>query len=620
MCGIVAIFAYNSPSGVDRDELLRIRDRMEKRGPDGAGEWYSSDNRVGLGHRRLAIIDLSEAGAQPMSNEDGTVRIIFNGEIYNYQELGSRLRASGHRFRSNSDTEVIIHGYEEWGIEGLLKQLRGMFAFAIYDSRNGDVSGNSDSLSPFTFHRSQLIIARDPFGIKPLYYSDDGKVFRVASQVKALLAGGKTDTALEPAGHVGFFLWGHVPEPYSLYRGIRSLPAGTFMTVNSEGCKAEKTYCRITDIFAGAERSSVSLSREEIQAQLREAMLDTVRHHLIADVPVGVFLSAGMDSSTLVALASEASSGGLNTITLGFNEYIDTHDDETTLATLVANAYNTKHHTIWVSRDDFRAEMPSLIAAMDQPTIDGVNSYFVNKAAAKAGLKVAVSGLGGDELFGSYSSFKEIPQMVRMFGPFGNIPFLGKMFRMISTPFLKHMTSPKYAGLLEYGSTYHGAYLLRRSMFMPWELPNLLDGEMVKRGWEELQTLLRLEKTIQGIESSYFRVSALEMCWYMRNQLLRDTDWASMAHSLEVRVPLVDINLLRTVSEMLNGREFFNKADMAATPARALPSEVLSRGKTGFSIPVREWLMDDHKKTRSRGLKGWARHIYDLHSGTQKAG
>lgn len=157
-------------------------------------------------------------------------------------------------------------------------------------------------------------------------------------------------------------------------------------------------------------------------------------------------------------------------------------------------------------------------------------------------------------------------------------------------------------------------------MFMPWELPNLLDGEMVKRGWEELQTLLRLEKTIQGIESSYFRVSALEMCWYMRNQLLRDTDWASMAHSLEVRVPLVDINLLRTVSEMLNGREFFNKADMAATPARALPSEVLSRGKTGFSIPVREWLMDDHKKTRSRGLKGWARHIYDLHSGTQKAG
>ncbi|MEW6110406.1 MAG: asparagine synthase-related protein [Nitrospirota bacterium] len=592
---------------------------MAKRGPDGKGEWYSADSRVGMGHRRLAIIDLSESGAQPMCNEDGTIWITFNGEIYNYKELGDRLRALGHSFKSNSDTEVIIHGYEEWGIEELLKKLRGMFAFALYDSRPSSSltasseSRSSDSSSRFTPHASRLLIARDPFGIKPLYYADDGKTIRVASQVKALLAGGKINTSPEPAGHVGFFLWGHVPEPYTLYKGIRSLPAGGYMCISDTHNSSPITYhpyYSITKIFADAEKNMVVLSKDEVRERLREALLDTVKHHLVADVPVGVFLSAGLDSGTLVGLASEMNNSRLHTVTLAFKEYVDTHNDESALSTLIADQYNTLHETIWVEKKDFRNDIEALFQAMDQPTTDGVNSYFVSKAAVKAGLKVALSGLGGDELFGSYPSFQQVPKMARLFGPFAGRPFLGRGFRVVSAPFIRHFTSPKYAGLLEYGGSYAGAYLLRRGMFMPWELQQVLDPEIVKDGWRELQSLVHLKETIEEINNDYLKIAILEMQWYMKNQLLRDTDWASMAHSLEVRVPLVDVNLLQALSQMLSVSNRPDKKDMANSPLRPLPGEVVNRGKTGFSVPVREWMMEDRGSLGERGLRGWAKYIY----------
>lgn len=614
MCGIVTIFNYNSHERVDRSEMLKIRDYMIRRGPDGSGEWYSPDNRVAMGHRRLAIIDLSETGNQPMCNEDNTVQIVFNGEIYNYQALRSQLIAKNHKFKSNSDTEVIIHGYEEWGIEELLRQLRGMFAFAIFDSRR------SDNLSPFTSHHSQLFIARDPFGIKPLYYADDGKSMRVASQVKALLAGGKINTSPEPAGHVGYFLWGHVPEPYTLYKGIRSLPAGSYICISASsqfdspdtGNLKPKTYMSIPQLFAEAEKHPLTLSKAEVRERLREAMLDTVQHHLIADVPVGVFLSSGLDSSTLTALASETTKNRLNTITLGFREYLDTDNNEIPFAEQVAKNYGTLQKTVLVEKKDFQTDFDLMFEAMDQPTIDGINSYFVSKAAAQTGLKVAISGLGGDELFSGYPSFTQVPKMVKLFGPLKNVPLLGRTFRALSAPFLKYMASPKYAGLLEYGGTFGGAYLLRRGMFMPWELPEVLDGEMVKEGWNELQTLTRLQQTIDGIEGDHFRVSALETCWYMRNQLLRDTDWASMAHSLEVRVPLVDVNLLQALCPLLSSSPVLcSKRDMAATPVRPLPPEIMTREKTGFTVPVRQWLLGDKGFGGERGLRGWAKIAYE---------
>ena len=604
MCGIVAIFAYGDGAPtVDSEELLKIRDAMLARGPDGEGLWLSSDRRIGLAHRRLAIIDLSNAASQPMLSLDGSCVITFNGEIYNYKELRSELEKEGYRFRSTSDTEVLLCLYQRHG-QDMVHRLRGMFAFAIWDEG-----------------RKGLFLARDPFGIKPLYIADDGSTLRVASQVKALMCAGAISSAPEPAGLVGFLLWGHVPEPYTFHKGVRALPAGSTLWIDATGRRETKAYFNLSQEIAGALESSRRIPPEQAHAELRAALLESVRYHLVADVPVGVFLSAGLDSATLTSLAKEVGKGDLHTVTLGFGEFEGTDSDETPLAELVAQQCGAVHSTFRVTKDAYERESRRLMAAMDQPSIDGVNSYFVSLAAARAGLKVALSGLGGDELFGGYSSFRQIPRLVRAVRPLESIPGLGPAFRIVSAPLLRRFTSPKYASLLEYGGTYGSAYLLRRGLYMPWELPRLLDGEIVKQGWSELGTLSLLNQTAQPVDSPYFKVVALESAWYMRNQLLRDADWASMAHSVEVRVPLVDVALFRAVMRLSRRGRGPSKLDFARTPAVSLPDAVLHRRKTGFSIPVREWLADRNQiQTNERGMRGWAlRLLHDASGGTLAA-
>src|SRR6058998_3521040 len=330
MCGIAAIFSYRGGPPVAEPELLAIRDRMASRGPDGAGIWISEDRLIGLAHRRLSIIDLSPGGAQPMFDDTGTCGITFNGEIYNYRELRAELVKKGFRFRSTSDTEVLLQLYADRGM-AMLDSLRGMYAFAIWDGR-----------------KKGLFLARDPYGIKPLYYADDGKTFRVASQVKALVAGGNIDTTPNPAGHAGFFLWGHVPDPHTMYKGIRAVPAGSFLWLEQGQTVREVSFCSIPSIFAETAQKSVARNGTR-KSTLSEALRDTVRHHLIADVPVGVFLSSGLDSTTLAALATEEG-GSLQTVTLGFEEFKGTPNDETPLAEQVARSCGTKHQTIWVTR------------------------------------------------------------------------------------------------------------------------------------------------------------------------------------------------------------------------------------------------------------------------------
>ncbi len=599
MCGIAAIVAYGQGAPpVDRDELLAAREAMVPRGPDDCGLWLSTDGRAGMAHRRLSIIDLTEAGRQPMATVDGRLRIVFNGEIYNYRVLRQQLERRGYDFRSTSDTEVLLHLYADKG-PSMVHHLRGMYAFALWDETRGG-----------------MLLARDPFGIKPLYYADDGHRVRAASQVKALLATGRVDTTAEPAGHVGFFLWGYVPEPYTLYRGIRALPAGCTLWVDRQrGAGRPEAFFNIRDEIAAAGEGEASDERPaELVPRLREALEDSVRHHLVADVPVGVFLSAGLDSATLVALASEVVPGNLRTLTLGFSEYRSSERDETMLAGAVACHYGTAHETRWVTRDDFLADFDVLVDAMDQPSIDGVNTYFVSKAAARAGLKVALSGLGGDELFGGYPSFVQIPRTVATVQRLGVPEPLSTAVRKVSAPLLGRITSPKYAGVLEYGRTYGAAYLLRRALFMPWELPEVLPRETVEEGWGELRPVERLDENVAGVDDAHWRVSALETSWYMRNQLLRDADWAGMAHSLEIRVPLVDLELFRSVLRV-GGRtgRHATKQDLARTPRVPLPDQVMSRKKTGFSVPVREWLASPADETRAhrRGLRGWACRLYE---------
>ena len=611
MCAVAGIFAYHyAATPVDRDELRAIRDHMAARGPDGKGEWYSDNNRVALGHRRLSIIDLSDRAAQPMASADGQLVIGFNGEIYNYRELKEDLEARGRVFRTDSDTEVLLQLYAEKG-EAMLHDLRGMFAFALWDAR-----------------KQALLLARDPYGIKPLYYADDGRTFRVASQVKALLAGGCIDTAPEPAGHAGFFLWGSVPAPWTLYRGIRNLTAGHFLWVTENGAGQATPFCLIADILAQGAANPATGSKHEALEALNAAIRDSIRAHLVADVPVGTFLSAGLDSAMITALATNAlnaSSGERpHTLTLAFAEYSGTHNDEAPMAERLAALLGTRHATLMVRRADFEEDREKLFAAMDQPTIDGVNTWFVARAAASQGIKVALSGVGGDELFASYPSFAELPRITRLARPFAGIPRLGKRLRQISAPLLSRITSPKYAGLLEYGDSLGGAYLLRRGLYMPWELPGVMDPDMARQGLQDLKTLDQLNQTVHSspltfhsTHSSQFtahcsrlQISALEMSWYLRHQLLRDTDWTGMAHSLEIRTPFVDVALLRTLAPWLAAHPGLTKSEIAASCAPQLSAELLNKPKTGFSVPVRDWLMTDQAAQQERGLRGWARFIH----------
>lgn len=592
MCGIVGIYAYHRSAGpVDRDELLRIRDAMYARGPDDEGAWVSTDGRIGLGSRRLAIIDLTAAGAQPMVSADGRYRIVFNGEIYNHRALRKELEASGYRFTSDSDTEVVLNLYAARGARAT-EALRGMYAFAIVDGRDGS-----------------MFLARDAFGIKPLYYCDDGKTFRFASQVKALLKGGAIRTTPSAAGHVGFFLWGHVPDPFTLHAEIRALPAGSSMMVDGNGHHAIQPFFDINAEFIAAQDREVQLDRAERSRRLHVALRDSVEHHLIADVPVGVFLSSGLDSSTITALASEFVPGNLHTLTLGFDEYRGTKDDETPLAEQMAREYGTIHRTMWVSKSDFESEIERMLEAMDQPSIDGVNTYFVSRAAAAAGMKVALSGVGGDELFGGYPSFREVPLIAKVTGAGKPFRAMGKAARYVLAPLLRNLTSPKFAGLFEYGGALPGAYLLRRGLYMPWELDDVMDEAFVREGLDDLRTIERLTDTVRGVDSPFRSVSALEMGWYMRNQLLRDSDWAGMAHSVEIRVPFVDVPLLRSVAPLMN-RHGMTKTEMVGALKRPLPQAITQRRKTGFSIPVREWFVQiDPKAATHRGLRSWARKV-----------
>jgi asparagine synthase (glutamine-hydrolysing) len=586
MCAINGIFAYHyAANGIDRAELVRTRDRMAARGPDGLGVWIDDDGRVGLGHRRLAIIDLSDAGAQPMVSADGRLVVSFNGEIYNHRELRTRLEAKGHVFRSRSDTEVLLHLYADKG-EAMVQELRGMFAFAIWDGE-----------------RSLLLLARDPYGIKPLYYSDDGWTFRFASQVKALVAGGAVSGERDPAGQVGFYLFGSVPEPFTAYRHIRALPAGATLVVDRLGAREPRRYHSVAQVYCDAEAESRRLNAGlrasdlvKIPDEMRQALLDSVRAHLVADVPVGVFLSGGVDSGALVGLMRDAGQSDIQAVTLAFGEFSGRPEDEAPLAAEVARLYGARHTTRVVTRAEFEADLPRIVEAMDQPSIDGVNTWFVSKAARELGLKVALSGLGGDELLGGYPSFRDIPRWVGLLRLPGSVPLLGRAARVAAQPLVAALGAhPKAAGMLELGGSYAGAYLLRRGLFMPWELGRVLGPDVVAEGLRRLAPLRLIRDAIEPRPySAHARVAALESCLYMRNQLLRDADWASMAHGLEVRVPLVDHVLLETVAAAACtggwSEPGVGKAGLASSPSTPLPERIVSRAKTGFTTPIGSWL------------------------------
>ena len=575
MCGINGIFAYHSASSAPQEtELLATREAMRARGPDGSGAWWSVDRRCGLGHRRLSIIDLSDRASQPMTSGDGRFVVVFNGEIYNYPQLRTELETDGARFRTTSDTEALLHLYARHGAE-MVHRLRGMFAFAIWDQA-----------------RRGLFLARDPYGIKPLYTANDGWTFRFASQVKALLAGGQVSRDPEPAGVVGFHLFGSVPEPFTLYRDVRALPAGHTQWVDAAGPREPKPFSNLAEVLAKGAANPTPAA--ELPERVRAGVLDSVRAHLLSDVEVGIFLSAGVDSGAMLGVMRDAGQREIRAITLAFDEFKGTPEDEAPEAARVSAIYGARHIVRRLNAQEFFRELPTILEAMDQPSIDGVNTWFIAKAAKEAGLKVALSGLGGDELLGGYASFGDLPRWRRWFGPFAAVPGLGFLFRKFIRAVAPNLAlaRPKAVGLLELSGSWAGTYLLRRGLFLPHELPMVVDPEIVREGLRRLKPLNRLAATLMpDPRTDGGRVCVLESANYMRNQLLRDADWAGMAHSIEIRVPLVDFTLLATLAPAIALlKEGAGKAALAHAPTTPLPAAALIRAKTGFSVPTGAWM------------------------------
>ena len=589
MCGIAGAFAFGPNSGpVNSSIISRLNDLQRRRGPDGSGLWSSDDKRVVFGHRRLAIIDTGSTGAQPMSDTTGRWTITFNGEIYNYRALRLELERLGCIFSTNSDTEVLINAIAQWGEDGLLK-LRGMYAFALWDALT-----------------QELWLVRDPYGIKPLYVSECGGTIWFASQARPIVNCAPINSKRDAAALAGFYLWGHVPEPFSWWTGVRMFPAGHVQRIRAGRTPPSSRT------FACVEESYVSRPPQPLApGELHKLLLESVRYHLVSDVPVGIFLSAGIDSNVIASLAAECGTQ-LHTVTLAFDEYAGTPDDEAPLAEAAAKNLRSNHVTVRIRRGEFEEIISDFFACMDQPSIDGLNTYLVSRAAASQGLKVALSGLGGDELFGGYPSFDQVPKLLK-WGV--HLKFL-KAFDQTFESFVKAMPlpgiSPKIAGLLSHSGDIASAYLLRRALHLENELDALLDESWLKEGMARLSTISALKKTINPLVSrgvtTYAKIAALESCWYMRNQLLRDSDWSSMAHGLEVRVPFVDISLLQRIGPAIASSTPPRKADLV-TSAKNISAPLLARRKTGFTTPVQEWI-SGRTGVSTRGLRGWAANVH----------
>lgn len=573
MCGIAGFVSTSrSAETAAVNAVQRMTDRMRPRGPDGSGVW-SSDG-VAFGHRRLAILDLDARANQPMISSDGRYAIVYNGEIYNFRELRRGLEADGVIFRTTSDTETLSALFAREG-ERMLPRLRGMFAFAIWDAQS-----------------RELFMARDPYGIKPLYYTrtKDGLLF--ASQVKALLASGLVSAEKEPAGMAGFYLWGSVPEPWTLFRDVFALPAGHSLRMRNGVPESPVCWHDIRRHWRG---SAGQKSGSDLSQLVRQTVSDSVRAHLVSDVPVSVFLSGGIDSATLAGLALEQGAR-VEGITIGFDEFAGRPEDEVGVASAIAAHYGLPHHVRRVSFGEFEQDIPRILDAMDQPSVDGVNTWFASKAAAERGYKVVLSGVGGDELFFGYSSFRRIPRAAALGRAISGVPGARALLGIPAAYLARSRSKPKYAGVTTFMGSLEGSYFLDRCLFLPDELPALMGEDMAREGLARLGGFpagMALADARDGFSS----VGLLESTLYLRNQLLRDGDWASMRHSLELRTPLVDAALLSALGPFVTGFEGgAGKEMLARSPEKPLPEAIIKRSKTGFSLPMAQWLAKATKK------------------------
>ena len=573
MCGIVGIVTHNAP--LDRELLKRVTLSLSHRGPDDSGDvvLHHGLSEIGLGNRRLAILDLSPLAHQPMHDAENGNWIVYNGEIYNFREIRNELEADGATFVSHSDTEVVLKAYARWG-ESCLTKFRGMFAFALWDVRK---------------HR--LFMTRDPMGIKPLYYAESGRSFLFASEIRTLLRTGLVPPRIDPAGLLNYLTFGSVYDPLTLIEGIRAVPAGHTL-VWEDGEIRESSYWDLIDPRFRSGLCPTVADCKVATADLQETLEESVRLQLVSDVPVGIFLSGGIDSSALVSIVSR---GGItpSTFSIAFREE-DYSEAEYSRA--IAAAFHTDHHEVTVSQTDVLAAIPEALHAMDLPTMDGINTYFVSRETRRAGVKVALSGLGGDEVFGGYSSFRTIPRWERLAQWWARVPAVGRhgfaaAFAAIAPA---NDQNRKLALLMRNSQELLHPYFVSRMLFTPEQRARLLvDANGDTRKKAEAAQRDRLDRALSLDPVN--RVSYLESRCYMLNTLLRDADVMSMSQGLEVRVPLIDHQLAKTVMALPGALKVgaSPKKLLVDALAGSLPEEIVHRPKRGFTLPFEHWLRQE---------------------------
>jgi asparagine synthase (glutamine-hydrolysing) len=571
---------------------------MRHRGPDDEGFLLGDARAPGLalGIRRLSIIDLA-GGHQPVWNETKDVAVIFNGELYNYRELRERLVLCGHSFVTQSDTEILVHAWEEWG-EDALNELRGMFAFALLDLRARYAT------APILF------LARDSLGIKPLYYTQTPNGFAFASEVRALLAAGVASKRLSQDALTAYLLFGSVSEPVTLIEGVFSLPPGHRLLLHVPERRRVPRARQWWDPTLSPAARDTWKPRDLPSAakKLRPMLEDAVRAHLIADVPVGLFLSSGLDSAAIAALAAKAKTG-IQSFTLTFP---GTAFDEAESAGVIAKRCGTRHTEVPLDGEAIVGRLDEAMAALDQPTMDAVNTYFVSWAAKKVGLKVALSGLGGDELFAGYRTFTDTPQLSRLIRIAWFVPSAVRRWTAaVVAALARRRGSPdagcKAAAAWVFPDALPHPYFFSRTLFPPGRLEKIIeprfrpstigpDGVTLEPTW--LGWLQRGADEARKLEP-VAGTSWLEMRNYMASTLLRDTDAVSMAQSLEVRVPLLDTPLVEfiwSLPDAVRRRPGVQKALFVQAMGDLLPQEILTQRKRTFTLPWEEWLRGPLRK------------------------
>ncbi|MCC6905423.1 MAG: asparagine synthase (glutamine-hydrolyzing) [Anaerolineae bacterium] len=566
MCGI-----WGAVNLADEHLAELAAQAMRHRGPDDYGIYVNREPvPVSLVNARLSIIDLSEAAHQPLVNEDGRYWIVYNGEVFNFQPLRQVLEEAGHRFRSHSDTEVILHAYEQWG-ESCVDYLRGMFAFAIWDTREG-----------------KLFAARDRLGIKPLYYHLERKNGQTrllfGSELKTLLSSGLIEPRINLAALHHYLSFYAVPAPYTILEGVQALPAGHHMTFH----EGRLTVTRYWDVPVG---EPLTGSEDEIIQRLRALLEESIRLRMIADVPVGAFLSGGIDSAAVVALMTRISGERLRTFSVGFDHH-GADIDERSAARLMAEHYGTEHTEVIVTGHDVRAGIEQMILALDQPSGDGLNTYLVAQAAGQA-VKVALSGLGGDELFAGYPQFSVFRQADSVRRAWQTLP--GGLRRAVWSTRRFNPLAARAMPWLEGGVL--DRYERVRFLYSEQEKLRLYTPGTVAGLAAPEPSHQYLERFIHPAESdSLVQLMRLELKHYMPHTLLRDTDAMSMAHSLEVRVPLIDHKLVEMAARIPPGMKLRGKQTkwvFIEAVRDLLPPEVLARPKRGFEMPVARWMRND---------------------------